>query len=194
MRYVIRYLISMTKFDDKVLTFATGVDKGRVQTNHQRKSWKKLEVKLSRQGKPHLADLCGWNHHRANIHCKMYTSTCCRATLQTYDNRIEQILKLRSLSCRPQYAACWRSSDPAMFVNTADSSSVFIHVHIRLLVQKLTNATLHTHTHGPPLSGTTRVSRYQKGKNQSGFYWSKRQWVAVASAGPYASLHLAPDR
>jgi len=31
-------------------------------------------------------------------------------------------------------------------------------------------------------------------KNQSGLYWSKRQWVAVASAGPYASLHLAPDR
>ena len=30
--------------------------------------------------------------------------------------------------------------------------------------------------------------------NQSGFYWSKRQWVAVASAGPYASLHLAADR
>jgi len=28
----------------------------------------------------------------------------------------------------------------------------------------------------------------------TGFYWSKRQWVAVASAGPYASLHLAPDR
>ena len=26
----------MTKFDDKVLTFAAGVDKGRVQTNHQR--------------------------------------------------------------------------------------------------------------------------------------------------------------
>jgi len=22
----------------------------------------------------------------------------------------------------------------------------------------------------------------------------KRQWVAVASAGPHASLHLAPDR
>jgi len=55
---------------------------------------------------------------------------------------------------------------------------------------------IHTHTHpfNGPLSGTTRVSRYQKGKNQSGFYWSKRQWVAVASAGPCASLHLAPDR
>jgi len=25
-------------------------------------------------------------------------------------------------------------------------------------------------------------------------YWSKRQWVAVASAWPYANLHLAPDR
>jgi len=37
------------------------------------------------------------------------------------------------------------------------------------------------------------MSRYQKGKNQSGFYWSKRQWVAVASAGPYACLHLAPE-
>ena len=23
-------------------------------------------------------------------------------------------------------------------------------------------------------------------------YWSKKQWVAVASAGPYANLHLAP--
>ena len=52
----------------------------------------------------------------------------------------------------------------------------------------------HTHPFNGPLSGTTRVSRYQKAKNQSGFYWSKRQWVAVASAGPYASLHLAPDR
>ena len=31
-------------------------------------------------------------------------------------------------------------------------------------------------------------------QNQSGFYWSRRQWVAVASSGPYASLHLAQDR
>ena len=53
---------------------------------------------------------------------------------------------------------------------------------------------LHTHPFNSPLSRTTQVSRYQKGKNQSGFYWRKRQWVAVASAGPYASLHLAPDK
>jgi len=31
-------------------------------------------------------------------------------------------------------------------------------------------------------------------ENQSGFYWSKRQWVAVASARPYANLHIAPDK
>ena len=43
----------------------------------------------------------------------------------------------------------------------------------------------------PGLSGITWMSRYQ---NQSGFYWSKRQWVAVASAGKYANLHLTPDR
>jgi len=42
------------------------------------------------------------------------------------------------------------------------------------------------------LSGITWVSHYQKGKT----IWIllKRQWVAVASGGPYANLHLAPDR
>ena len=52
----------------------------------------------------------------------------------------------------------------------------------------------HTHPFNGPFSGTTRVSRYQKGKTNLDFLWSKRQWVAVASAGPYASLHLTPDR
>jgi len=32
-----------------------------------------------------------------------------------------------------------------------------------------------THTHTPIFSGTTQVSPYEKGKNQSGFYSSKRQ-------------------
>jgi len=53
---------------------------------------------------------------------------------------------------------------------------------------------LNTHPFNGPFFRDHRVSRYQKGKNQSGIYWSKRQWVAVASAGQYASLHLAPDR
>jgi len=54
-----------------------------------------------------------------------------------------------------------------------------------------------THTHTPvsrpfvqDYPGEPVPERY----NQSGFYWSKRQWVAVAPAGPYASLYLAPDR
>jgi len=50
------------------------------------------------------------------------------------------------------------------------------------------------------LSGTTRVSWYQKGKtrkdwkvNQSGFAGARdSEWQA--SAGPYANLHLSPDR
>ena len=53
----------------------------------------------------------------------------------------------------------------------------------------------HTYTH--PFNGHwSRTTRWAVPEryNQFGFYRSKRQWVAVASAGPYASLHLAPDR
>ena len=56
----------------------------------------------------------------------------------------------------------------------------------------------HTHTHTPPfncpLSGTTWVSRYQRGKTNLDFTEAKRLWVAVASAGLCASLHLTPGR
>ena len=52
----------------------------------------------------------------------------------------------------------------------------------------------HTHPFNGPLSRTTWVSRYQRGKTNLDFTEAKRQWVAVASAGPYATLHLAPDR
>jgi len=53
----------------------------------------------------------------------------------------------------------------------------------------------HTYTHArltalfPGLSGWAGTRKVK----QSGFCWSKRQWVAVASAGQHASLHLAPD-
>ena len=50
---------------------------------------------------------------------------------------------------------------------------------------------IHTHPFNGPLSRTTRVSQYQKGKTNLDFTEAR---VAVASAGPYASLHLAPDR
>ena len=69
-----------------------------------------------------------------------------------------------------------------------------------LLVQQAekNRTTLHTHTQtfycwsvicpGPPGSAGTRNVK------PIWIYWSNRQWVAVASAGPYADLHLAPDR
>jgi len=42
------------------------------------------------------------------------------------------------------------------------------------------------------------VSRHQKRRTilvkPIWIYWSKRHWVAVASAGQYANLYLAPDR
>jgi len=64
----------------------------------------------------------------------------------------------------------------------------------RSLIYKISDS---TNTHKPsfngPFSGITQVSRYQKGKTNLNFT-EARQWVAVASAGPYASLHLAPDR
>ena len=57
-----------------------------------------------------------------------------------------------------------------------------------------TTTITHTHTRLtalfpalPEWAGTRKVKPVW-------FYWSKRQWVAVASAGPYASLHLAPGR
>jgi len=50
----------------------------------------------------------------------------------------------------------------------------------------------HKHTFYSPLDFIqdypySQMSRYQ---NQSGFYWSKIQWVTVASAGQYANLTL----
>ena len=51
-----------------------------------------------------------------------------------------------------------------------------------------------THTHLTALFLGLPSEPVPERQSQSGFYWSKRQWVAVASAGPYANLHLAPDR
>ena len=46
------------------------------------------------------------------------------------------------------------------------------------------------HTFNDPLSGTTWVSQYKKAKTI--WIWMKQE--AAASTGPYASLHLTPDR
>jgi len=52
----------------------------------------------------------------------------------------------------------------------------------------------HTHPFNGPFSGTTQVSRYQKGKTNLDFTEARDtewQWHQLV---PYASLHLAPDR
>ena len=52
----------------------------------------------------------------------------------------------------------------------------------------------HTHPFNGPFSGTTQVSRYQKGKTNLDFTGardSEWQWHLL---GHNASLHLAPDR
>jgi len=51
-----------------------------------------------------------------------------------------------------------------------------------------------THPFNGPFSGTTRVSQYQKGKTNLDFTEARDiewQWHQL---GPYASVHLTPDR
>jgi len=52
--------------------------------------------------------------------------------------------------------------------------------------------TARTHTFNGPFSGTTHVSWYQKGNVKP--IWISLKQETVASAGPYGSLHFAPDR
>ena len=71
----------------------------------------------------------------------------------------------------------------------SQSSSIHVPIHKNLSAPIWKPYIQYTHTFNGPFSGTTRVSQCQK-VNQSGFYWSKRQWVAVASAGPYAVVKV----
>ena len=81
----------------------------------------------------------------------------------------------------------WLSAQPSDWENdqrlTSHSGTQHTHTHT------------HTHTHpfNGPFSRTIQVSRYQKGKTKLDFTGA-RDRVAVASAGLYASLHLAIDR
>ena len=54
----------------------------------------------------------------------------------------------------------------------------------------------HTHTHpfNGPLSGTTQVSQYQKGKTNLDFTEARDSGWQWHQLGHNASLHLAPDR
>ena len=59
-------------------------------------------------------------------------------------------------------------------------TQTLLHLHLQLFYGPLT------------VSGTTRVSQYQKRKTRKvkpiWIHWSKRKWVAVASARPYDNI------
>ena len=52
----------------------------------------------------------------------------------------------------------------------------------------------HTHSFNGPLSGTTQVSQYQKGKTNLDFTEARDSGWHWHQLGHNASLHLAPDR
>ena len=84
----------------------------------------------------------------------------------------------------------------AMKHQTSVASSAQCRLIPSTLLNKHDSCTLHrqhTHTHpfNGPFSGTTRVSRFPRKVKP---IWVLLKWVAVVSAGPYASLHCAPDR
>jgi len=64
----------------------------------------------------------------------------------------------------------------------------------RILLHNNIATTTLLHSRNNLFSRTTWETGTRKVKH-SGFYWSERWRVTVASAGPYANhLHLAPDR
>jgi len=73
----------------------------------------------------------------------------------------------------------WKLADPGILGKTAI---------------KLKHTNTHTHPFNGPLSGTTRVSRYQKGKTNLDFTEARDNEWQWHQLGPYASLHLAADR
>ena len=123
----------------------------------------------------------GWLRRRHHWHHRswdgLHWSTCCRATQS-----------LRS-SLRLHWFVAWLLHNLCLRAVHVDSSPCLLYAHIWFLY---TSHKTHTHPFNSPLSKTTQVSRYRNVKP----IWIllKQETVAVASAGPYASLHLAADR
>jgi len=114
---------------------------------------------------------------------------------------LEQIQKhTTATGCRCQQHHIWLSKQ------WKHNWLSFLHVGVRLTanmlqyLQKRKNKILnhssiiHTHPFNGRFSGTNQVSRYQKGKTNLDFSEARDSEWQWASAGPCASLHLAPDR
>jgi len=145
---------------------------------------------------------------RSNLLCYFLSFVvifvCCYVQLIKWLVAIRQLsahVKHFPSSCVIQYDRAM--ADPLMPVTQIPHRTTSSHVKLIIpvcpssitqLADYIAAVATHTHTHSfnGHFSGT-QVSRYQKGKNQSGFYWSKTvsgsgiSWAICKSA-------LAPDR
>ena len=117
---------------------------------------------------------------------------------------ISRISALRSKKRAPFYFWITVKNWPILIIFDMKSYRFF---HLTCQVQPLylgksknhfsTVLFIHTHKHqfNSPLSGTTQVSRYQKGKTNVNFTQARDSEWQWKSTGPYANnLHLTPDR
>ena len=121
-----------------------------------------------------------------------------KTSLDLNEARDDGVLGCRGISwtiCKQSAPHSWQITMP-----TPHHSIIFTGQVLFIMSNQQCQSTegKHTHTHNhtrltAPFPGNLGGPVPER-QNQSGFYWSKRQWVAVASAGPYTSLHLAPDR
>jgi len=72
--------------------------------------------------------------------------------------------------------------------------SIMTSYHMVAKQKKICYWKVYTHPFNAHFSGTTQMSRYQKGKTNLDFTEARDSEWLLASAGTYASLHLAPDR
>jgi len=134
-----------------------------------------LKITQSRPGKCWNYLFYIWQHQTV---LGMHRAVAAFRTV-SYLNKELHILK-------PDYALLWNF---ICFYTVRFSTAVFKH--------RYKSYRTHTHTQpfNGPFSGTTRVSWYQQGKTNLGLTEARdSEWATMASAGPYARLHLASDR
>jgi len=104
---------------------------------------------------------------------------------QRYIRVKEECRRLKEALQQPQ-----KKADEAIIAESNSFSLLIFLSTVCMSLERYYGTHTYPHIHFMALlalSGIIQVSRYQ---NQSGFCWSKRQWVAVASSGPYANLHI----
>ena len=103
----------------------------------------------------------------------------------------------RHRTVQEQASSCQDSCRSRQTQNTSPHSRQILswpcshHRQRHVMMWQLITSNTHTHTRltalCPGLLGWASTRKVKP-------IWSKRQWVAVATAGPCTSLHLAPDR